>query len=103
MLALSATTSQDPASTDPAWHAWVAPARSTAGDVFGFDRPRAQPVADAILSAASPQALVWRVERLSGPSFTVQLPAQAGTFVLSVLKISDDGDVGAASVPLTVR
>ena len=103
VLALSATTSQDPASTDPAWHAWVAPARSTAGDVFGFDRPRAQPVADAILSAASPQALVWRVERLSGPSFTVQLPAQAGTFVLSVLKISDDGDVGAASVPLTVR
>jgi len=103
VLALSATTSQDPASTDPAWHAWVAPARSTAGDVFGFDRPRAQPAADAILSAASPQALVWRVERLTGPSFTVQLPARPGTFVLSVLKISDDGDVGAASVPLTVR
>jgi hypothetical protein len=103
VLALSATTSQDPASTDPAWHAWVAPARSTAGDVFGFDRPRAQPPADPILDLSSPQALVWRVERLSGNAFTIQLPAQAGTFVLSVLKISDDGDVGAASLPLTVR
>jgi hypothetical protein len=103
VLALSATTSQDPASTDPAWHAWVAPARSTAGDVFGFDRPRAQPPADPILSASSPQALIWRVERLSGNALTIQLPAQTGTFVLSVLKISDDGDVGAASLPLSVR
>jgi len=103
VLALGATTSQDPASTDPAWHAWVAPARSTAGDVFGFDRPRAQAPADPILSAASPQALVWRIERLGGPTFTIQLPGEPGAFVLSVLKISDDGDVGAASLPLTVR
>jgi hypothetical protein len=103
VLALGATTSQDPASTDPAWHAWVAPARSTVGDVFGFDRPRGQPPADPILSLASPQALVWRIERLNGKTFTLQLPAERGTFVLSVLKISDDGDVGAASLPLTVR
>jgi hypothetical protein len=103
VLALTATTSQNPASADPAWHAWVAPASSTAGDVFGFDRPRPQSAADPALDAASPPALVWRIERLGGSTLNVQLPSEPGTFVLSILKISDDGDVGAASIPLTVR
>lgn len=103
VLVLGATTSQNPASGDPAWHAWVAPERSTAGDLFGFDRPRPQPAVDPAFSAASPPTLVWRVERLAGETFAVQLPAARGTYVLSVLKIGDDGGAGSASLPLEVR
>ncbi|MFN2461351.1 MAG: hypothetical protein ABR591_11785 [Candidatus Velthaea sp.] len=102
-LAAAGTTSQNPASDDPAWHAWVAPARSTAQDVFGFDRPRVVDRVDATLATAAPRALVWRVERSEGGDLEVPLPVEKGAYVLSVLKITDDGDVGAATLSLTVR
>ncbi|GAC1542339.1 MAG: hypothetical protein NVS2B17_20790 [Candidatus Velthaea sp.] len=103
VLAAAATTSQNPASDDPAWHAWVAPARSTAGDIFGFDRPRPKNVVDAAIAFAAPRALVWRVERTKGETFDVQLPEEAGKYVLSILKMTDDGDVGTATLSLTVQ
>jgi hypothetical protein len=101
-LAGADATSQVPASADPAWHAGIAPARSTVGDIFGSDRALAG-AGTATLAASSPEALVWRVERIDGPTFTLQLPPQRGTYVLSVLKIADNGAVGAASLSLSVR
>ncbi|GAC1404832.1 MAG: hypothetical protein NVSMB64_08680 [Candidatus Velthaea sp.] len=103
VLAAVATTSQNPASDDPAWHAWVAPARSTAGDIFGFDRPRPKDVVDTAIAFAAPRALVWRVERIDGETFEVQLPEERGKYVLSILKMTDDGDVGTATLSLTVQ
>lgn len=103
VLATSGTTSQNPASDDPAWHAWVAPARSTAGDIFGFDRARPAAVPDAALAASVPQAFVWRVGRSEGDHLDVTLPTAPGKYVFSLLKIADDGDVGAATLTLVVQ
>ncbi len=102
-LAAAGTTTQNPASDDPAWHAWVAPARSTAGDIFGFDRPRAAEKADTALAIAAPRALVWRIDESAGESVDVPLPREKGKYVLSILKMTDDGDVGAATISLTVQ
>jgi hypothetical protein len=102
-LAAVGTTTQNAASDDPAWHAWVAPARSTAGDIFGFDRPRVADRRDDALAAAAPRALVWRVDAGAGESVEVPLPQEKGKYVLSILKMTDDGDVGAASIALTVQ
>jgi len=102
-LAAAATTSQNLGSDDPAWHAWVAPARSTAGDIFAFDRPRAAEKTDASLAVAAPRALVWRVDEAAGETVDVTLPQEKGEYVLSILKMTADGDVGAASISLTVQ
>jgi hypothetical protein len=102
-LAVAGTTSQNPASDDPAWHAWVEPARSTAGDIFAFDRPRAAEKTDLSLPAAAPRALVWRVEQGAGANVEVTLPQEKGKYVLSILKMTADGDVGAATIALTVQ
>jgi hypothetical protein len=102
-LAAAGTTTQNPASDDPAWHAWVAPVRSTAGDIFAFDRPRAAEKTDAALTVAAPRALVWRIDQHAGESIDVPLPQEKGKYVLSILKITADGDVGAATLALTVQ
>jgi hypothetical protein len=102
-LAAAGTTTQNPASDDPAWHAWVAPARSTAGDICGFDRPRAVDTTDSALAVAAPRALLWRVDEHAGPSLDVPLPQQKGKYVLSILKMTADGDVGAATISLVVQ
>jgi hypothetical protein len=102
-LAAAGTTTQDPASDDPAWHAWVAPLRSTAGDIFAFDRPRAAEKTDSSLAVAAPRALVWRVEQNVDDRIDVALPKEKGKYVLSILKMTGDGDVGAATISLTVQ
>jgi hypothetical protein len=102
-LAAAGTTTQNPASDDPAWHAWVAPARSTAGDIFGFDRPRAAEKSDVALSVAAPRALTWSIDENAAESVDVVLPQAKGKYVLSILKMSADGDVGAATISLVVQ
>ncbi len=73
VLASAGTTTQNLASLDPAWHTWVAPAKSTAGDIFGFDQPRAGAAPDTIAAAVT-HVYTWRVERGSGSSFSVTVP-----------------------------
>jgi hypothetical protein len=102
-LAAAGTTTQDPASDDPAWHAWVTPERSTAADIFGFERPRAAERTDSSLAVAAPRALVWRVDQNAGDHVDVALPQEKGKYVLSILKMTGDGDVGAATISLTVQ
>jgi hypothetical protein len=102
-LAAAGTTTQNPASDDPAWHAWVAPARSTAGDIFGFDRPRAAQQTDTALTVAAPRALFWRIDENAGDNLEVPMPQEKGKYVLSILKITADGDVGAATLSLAVQ
>jgi hypothetical protein len=102
VLAASGTTTQNLASTDPPWHAWVAPARSTAGDIFGFDRPR-QSATVAVPTAAAARVLSWTVDRADRDSFDVPVPKEPGRYVLSIVKVTDDGDVGTASIALTVQ
>jgi hypothetical protein len=103
VLASSGTTTQNLASIDPPWHTWVAPAKSTAGDIFGFDRPRQSASPDTQIAAASSRVLSWTIARSDRDSLDVTVPREPGRYVLSIIKMTDDGDVGAASIALTVQ
>ena len=100
VLAGTGTTTQNPASSDPAWHASVTPTRSTAVDLAANERTA--PSAET-LGAASEHALIWRIDRAVKEGFDVALPSTPGRYVVSVLKVSEDGDVGAATLALEVR
>jgi hypothetical protein len=100
VLAGTGTTTQSPTSSDPSWHASVAPTRSTAVDLAANER--SAPSAET-LGAASERALVWRIDRGVKAGFDLALPQAPGRYVVSVLKVSDDGDVGAATLALEVR
>jgi uncharacterized protein YfaS (alpha-2-macroglobulin family) len=100
VLAGTGTTTQNPASSDPAWHASVVPTRSTALDLSASDR--SAPPAET-LGAPSERALLWRIDRTDREGFDLALPQAPGRYVVSVLKVSDDGDVGAATLAIEVR
>jgi hypothetical protein len=103
VLRIGATSFQAPASDDPEWHAYVAPARSKASDIFAAERPRKVETEITSIGVAAPRTLLWRVERSSADGIDVPVPSERGHFVLSILKISDDGDVGAASASFNVQ
>ncbi len=103
ILANGATTSQTPASDDPEWHAYVAPAHSKANDIFAAERPRKVDTEPPSIGAAAPRTLVWRVGRADAGVLAFAVPTERGHYVLSILKIADDGDVGAASVSFNVQ
>ncbi len=101
LLAVGPSTTQTSASDAVTWHPWV----DSTGDhaqVLGFVR-RTQPPRDVSLAEAETQAVAWSVTRSSGGAVAVQMPAQSGSYVLSVLEISDDGSVGAGSSSIIVR
>ena len=100
VLAGTGTTTQNPASADPAWHASVAPTRSTVVDLAANER--SAPSSEA-LGVTSERALVWQVARAAKGGFELALPQTPGRYVVSVLKVSDDGDVGAATLAIEVR
>jgi hypothetical protein len=102
VLGVAGTTTQNLASADPPWHAWVTPARSKAGDVFGFDKPRQLAAPDTPTTAGA-RVLSYSVDRSANDSFEVTVPRDPGRYVLAIVKITEDGDVGAASIGLTVQ
>ncbi len=103
LLGAGAAGTQAPASDDPQWHAYVAPARSKANDIFAAERPRQ--VGDDLpaVVAAAPRTLYWSVERGSSAALDIPVPSEPGHFVLSVMRIADNGDLGAASAGFDVR
>jgi hypothetical protein len=103
VMGSNGATTQNLASEDPPWHAWVAPARSTAGDIFGVDRPSTSAAPDAPITAETDRVVVWKVDRLDGETFDVVVPREPGRYVLSIVKMTDDGDVGTGSLPVTVQ
>lgn len=103
LLKVGGTTTQNPASGDPSWHAFAAPSYSTAADVYAAERPRTQHTEDAALSVEAPRTLLWRVERDEDGKLSVPLPDARGRYVLSLLRIGDDGSVGAASTSVVVQ
>ena len=102
VMLVGATNAQTSASGDPEWHAYVAPERSKASDIFAAERPRKVASDIPLIGAAAPRTMLWRVQRLDGETFELPAPLEHGHFVLSVLDIGDDGDVGAASASFTV-
>jgi hypothetical protein len=102
VLDIGATSAQAPASADPQWHAYVAPVHSKASDIFAAERPRRPPPDLPAIGVAAPRTMYWRIARLSGQTLDVPVPKERGHFVVSILKVSDDGDVGAASASFNV-
>jgi hypothetical protein len=102
VLAAGGTSSQYPAAENPEWHAYVAPVRSKASDIFAAERARKVPTEPPALGAAAPRTMYWRVERSDAEALDVPVPKQRGRYVLSVMKISESGEVGAASVAFLV-
>lgn len=101
-LRAGGTTSQAPASENVGWHAGTSSGRpkpsAFAGD--GSARRNSGPPA---LGAAALRTLLWRSERSDRETFDLALPKERGRFILSVMKAYDDGDVGAASIGVTVQ
>jgi hypothetical protein len=106
LLGSGATSEQAPASADPEWHTYVAPARSKASDIFAAERPRKLSTDAPTIGAAAPRTLLWQIGRSpNAPGATIDfpVPTERGHFVVSVLKMFDDGDVGASSTSFTVQ
>lgn len=97
-VGLAATQLSAPAGTT--WHPWVDSTGEHA-QVLGFERRSGQPP-DLTLAQADTQAISWEIARGEG-TLRVQLPQARGRYTLSVLKISDDGRVTAASSSIVVQ
>jgi hypothetical protein len=101
LLAVGLAATQTSAPDGVTWHPWV----DSTGDhaqVLGFVR-RTQPPQEVSLAEAATQDVSWSVQRANAGVVAVQMPAQSGRYTLSVLEISDDGRVSAASSAITVR
>ncbi len=101
LIDVDVASTQSSAPSDATWH----PSVNAAGDQSqspGFSR-RAEPPAAATLVGADSRALYWKVEHSNSESFTFPVPAGAGDYVLSVLRIDDDGRVTAAASKVVVK
>ncbi len=101
LLAIGTTTTQDTAAEEKSWHPWVASTGNHA-IIQSFVR-RSAPPPDLTMTQADTANLYWKVERETGNSLRLPVPAAPGNYVLSVLKVCDDGRVTAASTDLIVR
>lgn len=101
LMAVGIAGTQVSAPSGQTWHPWV-DSGGTHAQVIGFERRGAGPQ-DLSLAQAETQAVSWSVLRDDGAPLSVQLPADAGRYTLSVLKICDDGRVTAASTSIVVR
>ncbi len=101
LLAIGTTATQDTAGDGALWHPWV----DFTGDhaiIQTFVR-RTNPPADLTMTQADTASYYWKVERRSGDSVQLLVPAKPGKYVLSLLKVDDDGRVTAASSDLIVQ
>lgn len=101
LLAVGLAATQVSAPAGQTWHPGV-DSTGTHTQAIGFERRGSAP-ADLTLAQAETPALSWNVMRDDGAPLAVQLPAAAGRYTLSVLKISDDGRITAASSTIVVR
>lgn len=100
LLEIGVATTQASAPAAVTWHPWVDSTGNHA-QVLGFVQ-RTQPPQDVELAEAQTQTLCWLVLRASEESISVQMPAQTGHYILSVLDIADDGSVSAGSQTVTI-
>ncbi|MDE2483493.1 MAG: hypothetical protein KGN02_15055 [bacterium] len=98
-VGLAATQVSAPAGTT--WHPWVDSTGEHA-QVLGFER-RGAPPKNLAIADADTQAVSWSVARDDGAPIPVQLPTERGRYTLSVLEMTDDGRVIAASSDITVQ
>lgn len=100
LLAVGLAATQVSAPEGRTWHPWVDSTGEHA-QVLGFER-RSSPPQNLALEQADTQAVWWNVAHYDGAPIAVQLPSARGRYTLSILTITDDGRVIAASSPITV-
>ncbi len=101
LLALGLTATQVSAPSGSTWHPWV----DSTGEhalVIGFER-RGAPPKNLSIADADTQAISWSVVHADGEPIPVKLPKERGRYTLSVLEMTDDGRVLAASSEITVQ
>jgi hypothetical protein len=101
-LRAGGTTSQAPASENVGWHTGTS-SGSPKPSAFAGDASARRNAGPPALGAAALRTLLWRTERSERETFDLVLPKERGRFILSVMKAYDDGDVGAASIGVTVQ
>lgn len=101
LVDVDVASTQSSAPADATWHPWV-DASGDRAQVVGFARRSAPPATDVLVGADS-HAVYWKVERISGEAFALPLPLEGGAYVVSVLRVDDDGRVTAASSNIEVR
>ncbi len=101
VLAVGGVTTLVSASEDPPWHAWVTPSHSIAADFLADFGHRPVPEPPPALDASAARVVYWQVEHDAG-QLRVPLPQAAGDYVLSIIRIYANGDVGGASTMLNV-
>jgi hypothetical protein len=101
LLSVGATATQDSAVGDESWHPWV---DSTGNHALAqtFAR-RSAPPQDLTIAQADTAATYWNVARAAGQTLSLPVPQSPGRYVISLLKIADDGRVIAASTELVVQ
>ena len=55
------------------------------------------------MAPAESTVLAWRVARVDTHTIDLKLPFKPGHYVVAVVKVDDDGNVGSASIPVTVQ
>jgi hypothetical protein len=100
LLAIGTTATQDTAVDGASWHPFV----DSTGDhaiIQTFIR-RTAPPADLTMTQADTASLYWKIDRRSSDSLELPVPASPGKYILSLLKVDDDGRVTAAEGDLVV-
>lgn len=101
LLEIGTTATQDTAMEGSSWHPWVDSTGEHA-EIQTFAR-RTAPPDDLTMTQADTASVYWNVDRHSGDSLSVPVPSAPGKYVISLLKIDDDGRVTAASTDLVVQ
>ncbi|MEO6913772.1 MAG: hypothetical protein ABI182_07125 [Candidatus Baltobacteraceae bacterium] len=102
LLDIGTTTTQDSAPSLPSWHPWV-DSTGTRAPVIAFERRAGKAPQDFSLADADTKDLYWKIDRNAGETVQVPVPGKPGRYVLSMLKIDDDGRVSASSSDIVVR
>lgn len=101
LLEIGTSATQDTATDGDSWHPWVDSTGKHAL-IQTFAR-RTAPPPDLTMAQADTASVYWNVDRQIGDRLGVPVPAEPGTYVLSLLKVDDDGRVTSGSTDLLVR
>ena len=101
LLAIGATATQSSAPAGASWHPWV-DSSGAHSQLQAFAR-RGVPPPDLTMSEADASTLYWKIGRTNTDSVVIPVPESPGTYVISLMKIDDDGRVTAASSRLIVQ
>jgi hypothetical protein len=101
LLDVGTTSTQDTAVVGASWHPWVdSTGRHPTIETFAR---RGEPPRDLTMTQADTASVYWSVDRHAGDTVHFPVPSAAGKYVVTLLKLDDDGRVTAASGDIVVE